>query len=306
MSSSTVTYTSVYSDSKPWRFQWVYDKELEAPEEALQFPRHAPPSPDYVPGPEYPSSPDFVPGPKYLEYVAPLDDEVPINDQPLSANASPTSLSPSYIADSDPSEEDPKEDPAEYPAGRGDDDDDDDDKEEEDEEEDRHLDLANSTTLPAIDPIPSVEDTEAFETDESALTPNHTSPTCMLMEAATEALIVAVAAALPPSSPPPSPLTLLSSPFPHIPSPPLPLPSPPLPLPAPSSPLLLPATGRREDVPEANLGLDVTQATYYSFVDIVDATPRRPMSREVGYRITDVWDDMVRDMEERALTLWRS
>ncbi|GJU96450.1 hypothetical protein Tco_1321206 [Tanacetum coccineum] len=279
MSSLTVTYTSVYSDSEQWRFQWVYDKELEAPEEAPQFPRHAPPSPDYVPGPEHPSSPDFVPGPKYLEYVAPLDDE-----------------------------EDPKEDPAEYPAGGGDDDDDDDDddKEEEDEEEDRHLDLANSTTLPAIDPIPSVEDTEAFETDESALTPNHTSPTCMLMEAATEALIIAVAAALPPSSPPPSPLTLLSSPFPHIPSPPLPLPSPPLPLPAPSSPLLLPVTGHREDVPEANPGLDVTRATYYSFVDIVDATPGRPMSREVGYRITDVWDDMVRDMEERALTLWRS
>ncbi|GKG27536.1 hypothetical protein Tco_0405863, partial [Tanacetum coccineum] len=34
-------------------------------------------------------------------------------------------------------------------------------------------------------------------------------------------------------------------------------------------------------------GLDVTHATYYSFVDTVDATPGHPMSREVGYRITD-------------------
>ncbi|GJS87674.1 hypothetical protein Tco_0770310 [Tanacetum coccineum] len=34
----------------------------------------------------------------------------------------------------------------------------------------------------------------------------------------------------------------------------------------------------------------------------MDATPRRPMSREVGYGIEDVWDDMVRDMEERAPT----
>ncbi|GKF30759.1 hypothetical protein Tco_0100557, partial [Tanacetum coccineum] len=33
------TYTSVYTDSKPWRFQQVYDDELEAPEEASQSPR---------------------------------------------------------------------------------------------------------------------------------------------------------------------------------------------------------------------------------------------------------------------------
>ncbi|GJV69827.1 hypothetical protein Tco_1485336, partial [Tanacetum coccineum] len=73
------------------------------------------------------------------------------------------------------------------------------------------------------------------------------------MAAATEALIVAVAAALPSSSPLPSPLTPLSSLFPHIPSPPLPLPSPPLPLLAPSSPLLLPATDHIEDVPKADV-----------------------------------------------------
>ncbi|GKE23295.1 hypothetical protein Tco_1434807, partial [Tanacetum coccineum] len=105
----------------------------------------------------------------------------------------------------------------------------------------------------------------------------------------------------------------------------------PLPLPAPSSPLLLPATERREDVPEADVpprkrlcltapaprfeageslaavaarqpGLDVTHATNYSFVDTVDATPGCPMSREVGYRITDVYNDMVGDIEGRALT----
>ncbi|GKA51704.1 hypothetical protein Tco_0744900 [Tanacetum coccineum] len=34
MSSSTVTYTSVYTDSEPWRFQWVSDDELEAPDAA--------------------------------------------------------------------------------------------------------------------------------------------------------------------------------------------------------------------------------------------------------------------------------
>ncbi|GJW33638.1 hypothetical protein Tco_0053670 [Tanacetum coccineum] len=48
--------------------------------------------------------------------------------------------------------------------------------------------------------------------------------------------------------------------------------------------------------------LEVTHAADYSFVDIVDATPGRPMYREVGYRITDVWDDMVGDMRGIAPT----
>ncbi|GJZ75623.1 hypothetical protein Tco_0640088 [Tanacetum coccineum] len=38
-------------------------------------------------------------------------------------------------------------------------------------------------------------------------------------------------------------------------------------------------------------------------VATVDATPGCPMSREVGYGIEDVWDDMVGDMEKRAPTL---
>nr|GEW28588.1 hypothetical protein [Tanacetum cinerariifolium] len=66
-------------------------------------------------------------------------------DQPLPADASPTALSPGYVVDSDPEEDekDPKEDPADYPADRGDndddvlsnDDDDDDDDVEKDEED---------------------------------------------------------------------------------------------------------------------------------------------------------------------------
>ncbi|GJS16253.1 hypothetical protein Tco_0410725 [Tanacetum coccineum] len=44
--------------------------------------------------------------------------EGPMKDQPLSADASPTALSPGYIANSDPEEdkEDPEEDPADHPA----------------------------------------------------------------------------------------------------------------------------------------------------------------------------------------------
>nr|GEY04268.1 hypothetical protein [Tanacetum cinerariifolium] len=85
----------------------------------------APPSPEYVPGPEHPPSPDFVlgpehppfpvyvpylPEPEYPEYLVPFDAEAPLEDQPLPVDASPTALSPGYVADSDP-DEDPKEDP---------------------------------------------------------------------------------------------------------------------------------------------------------------------------------------------------
>ncbi|GKA41050.1 hypothetical protein Tco_0733643, partial [Tanacetum coccineum] len=48
-----------------------------------------------------------------------FDEEIegPMTDQPLSADASPTALSPGYIANSDPEEdkEDPEEDPADHP-----------------------------------------------------------------------------------------------------------------------------------------------------------------------------------------------
>ncbi|GJR15085.1 hypothetical protein Tco_0797737 [Tanacetum coccineum] len=156
--------------------QWVSDVEPEAPEEAPQSLEQAPPSPNYVSGPEHPPSPDYVPGPKYPKYLVPPDDEVPIEDHPLPADASPTALSPGYVADSDPL----KEDPADYPTDEGDDEEesseDDDDEEEdeaskEDEEDEEHLASTDSTTLPAIDLVPSAEDTEAFETDESAPTP---------------------------------------------------------------------------------------------------------------------------------------
>ncbi|GKA88128.1 hypothetical protein Tco_0809892, partial [Tanacetum coccineum] len=44
--------------------------------------------------------------------------EGPMKDQPVSADASPTALSPGHIADSNPEEdkEDPEEDPADHPA----------------------------------------------------------------------------------------------------------------------------------------------------------------------------------------------
>ncbi|GKF42875.1 hypothetical protein Tco_0126217 [Tanacetum coccineum] len=149
----------------------------------------APPSPDYVPGPEYPPSPDFVPEPVYPEFMPPEHEVLPAEEQPLPAALSPTADSPGYVSESDPEEdpkedddEDPEEDPADYPADGGDDDDDEDessDDEEnndvdiEEEEEEEHPAPVDFTVvaLLTVDQAPSAEETEPFETDESAVTP---------------------------------------------------------------------------------------------------------------------------------------
>ncbi|GJR43313.1 putative reverse transcriptase domain-containing protein [Tanacetum coccineum] len=80
----------------------------------------------------------------------------------------------------------------------------------------------------------------------------------------------------------------------------------------PSPPLLLPSTTHRDDLLEVDMplrkrarftahvsGFEVKESSAAAAkqpgldVATVDATPGRPMSREVSYRIEDVWDDMV-------------
>ncbi|GJY57982.1 retrovirus-related pol polyprotein from transposon TNT 1-94 [Tanacetum coccineum] len=186
-SSSTVTYTSVYTDSETGRVFWGADEELSdggSPRfivygyDRLPMQPVAPPSPDYVPGPEYPLSPDYVSHPKHPH--SPVE--------PLPIDASPTALSLGYVTDSDPDEDpedDLKEDHADYPADGGDNDDepsddDDDDTDDEDEEpfededdndKEEHLAQTDSSAIPIVDPIPSAGDKYAFETDEAAPTP---------------------------------------------------------------------------------------------------------------------------------------
>ncbi|GJW96484.1 hypothetical protein Tco_0178292, partial [Tanacetum coccineum] len=271
MSLSTVTFTSVYTDSEPGRVYWGADEELSdggSPRvivygyDGLPMQPITPPSPDYVPGPEHPPSLDYVPDPehppspvevpyvpepKYLEYLVPSDAEAPLEDQPLPVDASPTALSPGYVANSNPDEdpkEDPKEDHADYPADGVDgndepsNDDDDEDEEpsedEDDDEEEEHLAPADFSVTPIVDLVPSAGDTEAFEIDESAPTPrspqirvpfsqtrlHRTRKTVRLeppMSASMDARIAEhVAAPTPPlpiSSPPfPLPSTLTTSP----------------------------------------------------------------------------------------------
>ncbi|GJQ91298.1 putative reverse transcriptase domain-containing protein [Tanacetum coccineum] len=212
MSSATsdVTYTSVYSDSEPGRAFWgaEYEEvsEGDIPRvivlgyDGLPLQPVAPPSPDYILGPQIlpvpqdederepmfiqAHDPDYVPEPIYPEYI-PLEDdhEFPAEEQPLPPVDSPTAESPGYVTESDP-EEDPEEyeddktedGPVDYPMDGGDDgddgydgDDDDDDssgddardEDEDEEEEEEHLAPADSTTIiPADEPVFPPEETE--------------------------------------------------------------------------------------------------------------------------------------------------
>ncbi|GKC98049.1 hypothetical protein Tco_1168324, partial [Tanacetum coccineum] len=177
----------------------------------------APPSPDYVPGPEEPQSPpplDFVLEPMYPEYM-PLEDEIlPDEEQPLPAAASPTTDSPGYVPEFDPEEddEDPEEDPADYPADKDDeeeeeeeepsgDDANDKDEDEDEEEEEEHPALADSVL-----PVHRMTARISIRDEPSISLPPREEVERLL--------------AL--TTPPPSPLTPLSSPLPQIPSPPLP------------------------------------------------------------------------------------
>nr|GEX89481.1 hypothetical protein [Tanacetum cinerariifolium] len=345
---------------------------LEDPyvEVALQ----APPSPDYIPSPKEPEqappSPDYIPGPDHA------DDEIVAEDQPYAEDASPIAQLPEYVPESDfeahpedDDNEDPEEDPVDYPADGGDDGDDeeesseddeedkDDDMDEEsseddeddedddmdveadEEEEEEHPTPADSVVVAptAADQAPSAEETEPFETDESAATPPphlHTVDRLLAI-----------------SSPPASPLSHWSSPPPHIPFPPLPpILSPPSPILAPapplslirslgyrvamirlrdeaastshSPPLQLPSASRREDRPEVTLPprkrLDIALGPRYEvgesssaaaarpargfradygFFAAVDREIMRDPEREVGYRITDSWDKMVETLQ---------
>nr|GFD51065.1 hypothetical protein [Tanacetum cinerariifolium] len=59
---------------------------MEAPPSPDYIPGpEAPPSPDYIPGPEAPPSPDYIPGPEYPKYLSSADDVLPAKEQPLLA-----------------------------------------------------------------------------------------------------------------------------------------------------------------------------------------------------------------------------
>ncbi|GJS90764.1 putative reverse transcriptase domain-containing protein [Tanacetum coccineum] len=162
----------------------------------------APPSPDFILGPENPQTPpvpqdederepmfiqahdpNYVPEPIYPEYI-PLEDdhEFPAEEQPLPPVDSPTTESPGYVTESDP-EEDPEEyeddetedGPVDYPMDGGDDGDDDDgdssrdDANDEDEDEEDGEDEEEEEHL-------APADSTVIPTDEPVFPPEGTEP----------------------------------------------------------------------------------------------------------------------------------
>nr|GFA63313.1 hypothetical protein [Tanacetum cinerariifolium] len=299
---------------------------LEDPyvEVALQ----APPSSDYIPSPEElqqaPPSPDYVLG---LEHV---DDEIVVEDQPYAEDASPNAQSPKYVPEfdfkahpEDDDDEDPEEDLVDYPADGGDDgddeegsskDDEDDDMdiEADEEEEEEHPAPADSVVVAstAADQAPSADESEPFETDESAATPpphlayritvRISIPAPVHMPAWSDsgyraAMIRLRAKAASTSHSPPLPPPFILSPTRSD---------------APSSgtPLLLPISAFTSSpplqLPSARESSSATTArpvgglkVDYGFVATVDKEIIRDLDREIGYGITDSWDEIVETLQ---------
>ncbi|GKE81659.1 hypothetical protein Tco_1551659 [Tanacetum coccineum] len=235
----------------------------------------APPSPDYVPGPEEPEqaplSPEVVPEPVYPEFMPPEDDVFLVEEQPLPAVVSPTTDSTGYIANSNPEEDeedpkedleaDPEEDPTDYPTDGGDDDDelsdddkdDDDDVEEDEDEEEEELPALADTVLPPVHrvmarmsvraqtPISLPSDTEILSPPLPVSSPPlPASPTYPL---GYRAVMIRLRAETPSTSHPlPSSISPLGTP-----------PLLPIPLPTPSPSFLLPSTNCRSGVSEVTL-----------------------------------------------------
>ncbi|GKB36074.1 hypothetical protein Tco_0881016 [Tanacetum coccineum] len=137
------------------------------------------PSPEYVPDPIELENhvPVYVPEPDYPEYLASSDDDIPVEYQPLPADASPSS---------------------------GDDDDDDDDVEEDEEEEEEHLAPADSTVVGSltIDHVPSIPIPFPFEEEVARLLALPTPPPSPLLSPWSSPLPQILSPPLPVSSPP--------------------------------------------------------------------------------------------------------
>nr|GEX04075.1 hypothetical protein [Tanacetum cinerariifolium] len=327
--SSAVTYTSVYTNSELGRVFWGTDEEL-SDEGSLRFIVYgydglpmmpvAPPSPDYIPGPEEPQTPpvpqdedehklvfilphdpDFVPKPIYPEYI-PLEDEhiFTVEEQPLPPVVSPTAESPGYVAESDPEEDleeyeedETKDGPVDYPMDGGDDGDDDDDdssgydandedEDQKDEKEEEHLASVDSDVVIPIDELASPPE----GTEPIILPPSIDTTT-------TRARITIrphTSISLPPKveierllampTPSPSPLTSLS---PSSTGERLARCTAPAALPSPPLPPSLSTTCR-------------------PFADTVEAKMRHRGIGEVGYVIRDAWIDPAKEVPEMAPT----
>ncbi|GJV85216.1 hypothetical protein Tco_1525114 [Tanacetum coccineum] len=311
---STVTYTEISS---------LYEDLSDIGSPGAEGPIFQDlPSPDYVPSPEEPEQ--APPSPIY----------------PLPVAASPTTESPGYIPESDLEEddqEDPEEDPADYPADRGDDRDDeepsnDDDDDDDDAEEEEHL----APTDPAAVAYSADQDPYLAYRVTARMSIRPQAPAPFLSEEVAERLLALPTPPPSPLSPYSSPLPQIPSPPLPIPSPPpnsptyvegslgsraagirqrdaLPSPiheteMPEMCLPLRKRPCRT-TPGPGYEVGESSaagtarqVGPATARADLYGFADMLDAAPGRQTSRELGYGITDTWDDLVGAIQEIAPT----
>nr|GEW83491.1 transposon Ty3-G Gag-Pol polyprotein [Tanacetum cinerariifolium] len=209
---------------------------MEAPPSPDYIPGpEAPPLSDYIPGPEAPPLPDYIPGLKYPEYLPPADDILLAEEQPQPAAVSPTA--------------------------EGDNDDNDDDEEESsdsEEEEEEHL--ASTIPAPALySSVSASEETEPFDEGETAATPPpfgyrvaariSVQPHILMpfrSESEVKRLLAIPTPPLSPVSPTSYPLPPFLMPLPIF----TPLPTSSFPL-----PLSIPSTSGSESIPEADIPL---------------------------------------------------
>ncbi|GJV61605.1 hypothetical protein Tco_1467705 [Tanacetum coccineum] len=234
-----------------------------------------------------PPSPDYVPGPEELEQEPP---------------------SPAFVPEHDPEEEDP----ADYPTDRDDDeeeesfgddaDEEDEDEDEDDEEDEEHLAPADSVPPPTY----QVDRLLAISTPPSSPLTSYSSP---LPQIPSSPLPASSPLPISPSPLPASPthplgyraaMIRLRAELPYI--------SHPL-------PIILPHTRAFGHDEERGGGCGVGECSSaptarptggfradYGFVGTLDAKIRRDPDREIGYGITDVWVDPDEIAEEIPVT----
>nr|GEV76689.1 reverse transcriptase domain-containing protein [Tanacetum cinerariifolium] len=212
---SAVTYTSISSDSNgpSWGIPLMNDGELsemDPYEEVAQQGQVPPLSPAFVPDPMELDEhvPVYVSEPEHLEYHAPSDDAIQVEDQPYADDASSTTESPRYIDDSDSMGEDDDEVPEEDPSEEHEPEDDDEDPEKDPNEEHEPEDEDTKEE----EPSKGFDETEPSEEDETDVTPpppKHRGARIYVrpqtpMAASTQALIDAFPARSPPFPLPPT------------------------------------------------------------------------------------------------------
>ncbi|GJX97279.1 putative reverse transcriptase domain-containing protein [Tanacetum coccineum] len=232
-------------------------------------------------------------------------------------------------------DEDPEEDPVDYPADEGDDGDDEDDPFEDDEDDDVDIEADDDEEEEEhLAPVDSI--VVALPAADQALSAEETEPGCQTSRYSYSTIITTLPWSsplpqipFPPLPPIPSPTLPVSSPVPVLSPSPLASPIRPLgyqaamirlraeaastshslPLPPPiilshtrpdaplsrTPPSNLLSTNRREVRPDVTL--PPRKRLDYGFVATMDREIRRDLERDVGYGITDSWDEIVEAMQ---------